>query len=65
MFNYQDIYHVGVRVKNIEEAMEEMGKGLQLTWCDVQDKHVLMLQPQGVRQDGSKRSYIARYFIFS
>ena len=36
MFNYQDIYHVGVRVKNIEAAMEEMGKGLQLTWCEVQ-----------------------------
>ena len=25
MFNYQDIYHIGVRVKNIEDAMEEMG----------------------------------------
>ena len=28
MFEYQDLYHVGVRVTHLETAMDELGPGL-------------------------------------
>ncbi|MFM7094565.1 MAG: hypothetical protein ACKOYL_08435, partial [Actinomycetota bacterium] len=35
-FNFQDLYHVGVRTANIDKAMAELGKSLRLTWAEVQ-----------------------------
>lgn len=35
-FNFQDLYHVGVRTANIDKAMTELGKSLRLTWAEVQ-----------------------------
>ena len=35
MFDYQDLYHVGVRVRDLDAAMDELGKGLGLTWATV------------------------------
>jgi catechol 2,3-dioxygenase-like lactoylglutathione lyase family enzyme len=35
MFDYQDLYHVGVRVRDLDAAMDERGKGLGLTWASV------------------------------
>ena len=34
MFNFQDIYHIGIRVPNLSRAMEEMGSSLSLTWAE-------------------------------
>ena len=34
MFNFQDIYHIGIRVPNLEEAMDEMGSSLGITWAE-------------------------------
>tara|TARA_Y100000817_G_C16840506_1_gene537768 strand:- start:168 stop:641 length:474 start_codon:yes stop_codon:yes gene_type:complete len=35
MFNLQEIFHIGIRVPNIYQAMEEMGESLNLTWAEV------------------------------
>ncbi len=34
MFNFQDIYHIGIRVPNLKEAMDEMGSSLGITWAE-------------------------------
>ncbi len=34
MFNFQDIYHIGIRVPDLEEAMHEMGSSLDITWAE-------------------------------
>ena len=35
MFNLQEIFHIGIRVPDIYQAMEEMGESLNLTWAKV------------------------------
>ena len=35
MLNFQDIFHVGIRVPDIYQAMEELGNSLGLTWTEV------------------------------
>ena len=35
MFNLKEIFHIGIRVPNIYQAMEEMGEALNLTWAKV------------------------------
>jgi len=35
MFDLQEIFHIGIRVPNIYQAMEEMGEALNLTWAEV------------------------------
>jgi hypothetical protein len=35
VFDYQDLYHVGVRVRDLEAAMRDLGEGLSLTWAEV------------------------------
>ena len=35
MFNLQEIFHIGIRVPNLYQAMEEMGESLNLTWAEV------------------------------
>jgi lactoylglutathione lyase len=35
VFQYQDVYHVGVRVDDLDAAMQELGEGLALTWAEV------------------------------
>ena len=35
MLSLQDIFHVGIRVPNIHQAMEEFGDSLGLTWTEV------------------------------
>ena len=37
MFNLQEIFHIGIRVPNLYQAMEEMGESLNLTWAEVVD----------------------------
>ena len=33
MFNFQEIFHIGIRVPNLQRAMEEMGESLGVTWA--------------------------------
>ena len=35
MFDVQEIFHIGIRVPDIYQAMEEMGDSLNLTWAEV------------------------------
>ena len=35
MFDFKEIFHIGIRVPNIETAMEEMGDSLNLTWAEL------------------------------
>jgi catechol 2,3-dioxygenase-like lactoylglutathione lyase family enzyme len=35
VFDYQDVYHVGVRVRDLEVAMRDLGVSLGLTWAEV------------------------------
>ncbi|MBG01520.1 MAG: hypothetical protein CL470_04540 [Acidimicrobiaceae bacterium] len=37
MFNFQEIFHIGIRVPNLELAMEEMGASLGVTWAEPVD----------------------------
>jgi len=34
MFDFQDIFHIGIRVPNLELAMEEMGESLGVNWAE-------------------------------
>ncbi len=34
MFDFQEIYHIGIRVPDLSEAMEEMGTSLGVTWAE-------------------------------
>lgn len=36
MIDYQRLYHTGIRVPDIDEAMSEMGEALGVTWATVQ-----------------------------
>ena len=35
MIDFEEIFHIGIRVPNIETAMEEMGESLTLTWAEL------------------------------
>ena len=34
MFDFQEIYHIGIRVPDLSEAMKEMGTSLGVTWAE-------------------------------
>ncbi len=36
MFDYQGVYHTGIRVPDVDVAMAEMGASLRVTWASVQ-----------------------------
>lgn len=38
IIDYQRAYHQGVRVADIDVAMEELGTTLGVEWCDVQER---------------------------
>lgn len=37
MINYQDQFHIGIRVADIDAAMDELGAGLSVTWAAARD----------------------------
>ena len=47
MFDYQDVFHVGVRVRDLDDAMHELGKGLGLTWATVAHVEQRVWGPDG------------------
>lgn len=38
MIDYQAIFHTGVRVPDLDQAMAELGGGLGVRWCEVQER---------------------------
>jgi lactoylglutathione lyase len=49
--NIQEIFHVGIRVPDIYQAMEEMGESLNLTWTEVvENPGQRIWTPQGGQQ---------------
>ena len=48
MFDFNaGLFHVGVRVPDLEKAMEEIGTGLGITWAKVQDREQQLWTPAG------------------
>tara|TARA_B110000438_G_scaffold266995_1_gene281462 strand:- start:81 stop:569 length:489 start_codon:yes stop_codon:yes gene_type:complete len=39
MFDIKEVFHIGILVPNIYEAMEEMGESLNLTWTELVENH--------------------------
>jgi hypothetical protein len=37
MINYQDTFHVGVRVPDLGEAMDQLSRGLGVTWAECRE----------------------------
>ncbi len=37
MIDYQDQFHIGIRVADIDAAMDELGAGLNVTWAEARD----------------------------
>jgi lactoylglutathione lyase len=46
MIDFTRAYHIGVRVHDIQVAMEEMGADLGLTWCSLQEREQQVWTPQ-------------------
>ena len=45
MIDYSRCYHHGVRVPNLETAMQEMGDALGVTWCQTQERSQAVWMP--------------------
>jgi catechol 2,3-dioxygenase-like lactoylglutathione lyase family enzyme len=37
MIDYADLFHTGIRVPDLEEAMVELGEGLGVTWAETRE----------------------------
>ena len=37
MFDFNDLFHTGIRVPDLDEAMAELGDGLGLTWAEARE----------------------------
>lgn len=37
MVNYQDLFHVGIRVPDLTAAMDELGTSMGVTWAEVRE----------------------------
>jgi len=59
MITYQNCYHEGVRVPDLDAAMEELGASLGLTWCEPQQRE------QPVWLAGSGETTIPLRFTYS
>lgn len=59
IIDYQRAYHQGVRVRNIDAAMVELGSSLGVEWCDVQERE------QGVWLPGVGATSLPLKFTYS
>lgn len=60
MIDYQRLYHTGIRVPDIDRAMDEMGEPLGVTWATVQHIPALgVWTPEGGLQE------VALTFVYS
>ena len=47
MIDYQRAYHLGIRVPDLDTAMDEMRARLGVTWCSVQSRSQSVWTPEG------------------
>ena len=47
MIGYQDLFHVGIRVPDLDEAMTEHGDALDVTWAEVRETEQQVWTPDG------------------
>lgn len=47
MFDYQALFHVGIRVRDLEAAMAELSAGLGITWARVMEREQRLWTPAG------------------
>jgi lactoylglutathione lyase len=59
MIDYQRMYHVGIRVPNLEVAMAELGPALGVTWASPLD----VIQPLWTPEDGLRQ--VPLKFVYS
>ncbi len=59
IIDYQRAYHQGVRVRDIDAAMAELGSSLGVEWCDVQERE------QGVWLPGIGATSLPLKFTYS
>lgn len=45
MIDFQRIYHQGIRVPDLDAAMDELGPQLGVTWCSVQERDQVVWLP--------------------
>jgi catechol 2,3-dioxygenase-like lactoylglutathione lyase family enzyme len=59
MINYQDLFHTGIRVSDLEAAMEDIGESLGVTWAAVRETEQQVWTPD----DGAQQ--IPLRFVYS
>jgi len=60
MIDFKEIFHIGIRVPNIETAMEEMGDSLNLTWAELVEN-----PSQGLWTPDNGKQSIPLKFVYS
>jgi catechol 2,3-dioxygenase-like lactoylglutathione lyase family enzyme len=62
MIDYQHLFHVGVRVPDLQAAMAELGDSLGVTWAEARDKldQSLWTPEHGLQQLPLKFTYSAQ-----
>lgn len=60
MIDYQQLFHVGIRVHDIRAAMDEMGESLGVTWANLQfnEAQAIWTPEQGLR-------HVPLHFVYS
>ena len=61
MINYQDLFHVGIRVPDLASAMDELGASMGVTWAAPRENpaQTLWSPEQGVQEIHLKFTYSA------
>ena len=61
MINYQDLFHVGIRVPDLISAMDELGSSMGVTWAAPRDNpaQTLWSPKHGVQEVHLKFTYSA------
>ena len=60
MIDFKEIFHIGIRVPNIEAAMEEMGESLNVTWAELVEN-----PSQGLWTPDDGQQNISLKFVYS
>jgi Glyoxalase/Bleomycin resistance protein/Dioxygenase superfamily len=61
MIDYNDLFHLGVRVPDLDEAMAELGESLGVTWSEARDNpaQTLWTPTDGVQEIHLRYTYSA------
>ena len=60
MIDFKEIFHIGIRVPNIQAAMAEMGESLNLTWAELVEN-----PSQGLWTPDAGQQSIPLKFVYS